>query len=96
VLFFEGLFRTKDHPEQAYRSCVGLLALASQYGRKAMEQACFTALERRRYNFMFVEYYLKQNHSKSSTKKVLSIPEDHQNVRGPNYYASQTKDETTP
>ncbi len=95
VLLFEGLFRTKDHPEQAYRSCMGLLALASQYGRAAMEQACFTALERRRYNFMFIEYQLKQNHSKSSAKKVLTIPEDHQNVRGADYYSRESKNETT-
>lgn len=95
VLLFEGLFRTKDHPEQAYRSCMGLLALASQYGTTAMEQACLTALERRRYNYAFIEYHLKQNHSKSSAKKVLSIPEDHQNVRGADYYSREPKDETT-
>ena len=93
VLLVQALFRTKDHPEQAYRSCVGLMALAQQYGYPAMEQACCAALERRRYNYRFIQYHLEQHHSKSIPKKVLTIPDEHQNLRGADYYKAQTKDE---
>jgi hypothetical protein len=93
VLFFEALFRTKAHPEQAFRSCVGLLALAEQYGHAAMELTCFAALERRRYTYIFVQYHLEQNHTKLKVKKVLSIPTDHQNLRGADYYKNQINEE---
>lgn len=93
-MLFEALFRTKDHPEQAFRSCVGLLALAVQYGNQAMEKACCAALERRRFNYIFIQGYLQQNHSKSQTKKVLSIPTDHQNLRGADYYKVPIKEES--
>lgn len=89
TLIFEALFRTKDHPEQAFRSCVGILALAQQYGHPTMEIACREALERRRYNYAFIHAFLEKNHSKNIPKKVLSIPHNHQNLRGPEYYKNQ-------
>lgn len=95
LLLVQALFRTKDHPEQAYRSCVGLLALAQQYGHPALEQTCCAALERRRYNYRFIQYHLEQHHSKSAPKRVLTIPDEHQNLRGADYYKAQTKGEST-
>ena len=89
ALIFEALFRTKDHPEQAFRSCVGVLALAQQYGHPATEAACRETLERRRYNYAFIQSFLEKNHPKNTPKKVLSIPDDHQNLRGPQYYKNQ-------
>jgi transposase len=86
VKLFDGMFRTKDHPEQAYRSCLGILALAQQHGHAATEQACFEAFERRQYNYAFIYHHLQQNRSKSTAVKVLSIPDAHQNLRGPDYY----------
>jgi len=96
LTFFQAMFRTKDHPEQAYRSCLGILALAQQYGHIATEQACFTALGRRQYNYAFIRYHLEQNRSKSSTPKTLSIPDEHQNVRGPDYYLNKKQSDSIP
>jgi len=95
ILLFEALFRTKAHPEQAFRSCVGILALAVQYGHQAMEQACLSALERRQYNYVFIQGFLQQHHTKTQPKKVVLIPDDHQNIRGAEYYKSQIKNEFT-
>jgi len=86
---FDGMFRTKDHPEQAYRSCLGILALAQQHGHAATEQACFEAFERRQYNYAFIYHHLQQNRSKSPAPKVLSIPGEHQNLRGADYYLNK-------
>lgn len=96
LMLFQAMFRTKDHPEQAYRSCMGVLALAQKYGHASIEQACFTALDRRQYNYTFIRYHLEQNRSASSTQKVLSIPDDHQNLRGADYYTDKTKDGQPP
>ena len=94
-LLFAAMFRTKDHPEQAFRSCVGILALAVQYGHQAMEQACLAALERRQHNYIFIQTHLQQQ-VKTQTKKVLSIPNDHQNIRGADYYKTQINNEINP
>jgi hypothetical protein len=94
VKLFEGMFRTKDHPEQAYRSCLGILALAQQHGHTATEKACFEAFERRQYNYAFIYHHLQQNRSKSSTVKVLSIPDAHQNLRGADYYLNKKEGAT--
>jgi transposase len=84
---FQAMFRTKAHPEQAYRSCQGILALAQQQGHALVELACFEAIERRQFNYAFIHRQLHQKRPKSSTSKVLSIPDDHQNLRGSEYYA---------
>lgn len=89
VELFQAMFRTKDHPEQAYRSCLGILALAQQHGHAATEQACFEAVERRQYNYAFIYHHLHQKRPKSTTPKVLSIPDDHQNLRGQDYYSNK-------
>lgn len=84
---FERIFRTKDHPEQAYRSCLGILALAQKHGHDTTEKACFEALERRQYNYAFIFHHLNQNRPrKSSQSKELSIPAAHKNLRGAEYY----------
>lgn len=90
---FEGMFRTKDHPEQAYRSCMGILALAQQYGSVATEQACRQACDRRQYNYTFIFHHLNQNPHKESPANVLSIPDSHQNLRGAHYYQNPPKKE---
>ena len=40
----EHLLRSKPHPEQGYRACLGLLALARQYGDARLEAASALAL----------------------------------------------------
>ncbi|MBC7621585.1 MAG: transposase [Candidatus Saccharibacteria bacterium] len=38
------LLATRKHPEQAYRACLGLLALAKRFTRPRLEAACVVAL----------------------------------------------------
>jgi transposase len=93
IELFQAMFRTKDHPEQAYRSCQGILALAIQQGHAATEQACFEAIERRQYNYAFIYHQLHQKRAKSTPPKVLTIPDDHQNLRGSDYYSNKKQDD---
>jgi hypothetical protein len=60
----------------------------------ATEKACFEAFERRQYNYAFIYHHLQQNRSKSSTVKVLSIPDAHQNLRGADYYLNKKEGAT--
>ena len=34
------ILETKSHPEQGYRACLGMLALARKYGNARLEAAC--------------------------------------------------------
>lgn len=82
---FAALFRTKEHPEQAYKSCQGILSLARKHGAPAVERACQVALDRRQYNYGFIDYELKRSGSKQAPAPPLAIPK-HENERGAGYY----------
>ncbi len=39
------ILRERTHPEQGFRSCLGIVRLAKPHGREALEAACLRALE---------------------------------------------------
>jgi len=82
------IMQSRRHPEQGYRSCLGILRLEKTYGAQRLEAACQRALllETRRYKS--VESILK--HGLDKAKPVPGtetlLPDDHDNIRGPSYY----------
>ena len=48
------ILEKKLHPEQAYRSCIGVLSLNKKVGRERLDKACERALEYGRYNYKTV------------------------------------------
>lgn len=82
------LLEHKQHPEQAYRACLGLLNLAKQYSPDRLEAACLRALHINAPRLKNVKSILKSNmdqlplptHPEQSTMDV------HPNVRGSDYY----------
>jgi transposase len=77
----------KQHPEQSYKSCLGVLHLAKKYGRGRLDNACRRATEYGAYNYNMVERILKKGWDKldEDTDENLEMPE-HQNIRGGKYY----------
>src|SRR6476469_6525917 len=55
----EAILAAKRHPEMGYRSCLGILRLATIYPAERMEAAARRALRARAYNFQSVESILK-------------------------------------
>jgi transposase len=43
--YVEVIMRERRHPEQGYRSCLGILRLAKTFGRERLEAACARAME---------------------------------------------------
>jgi transposase len=83
----EHLLKSKSHPEQGYRACLGLLALARQYGQGRLEAASTLAVKLQSPSRKSVLSILKtgrDQHPAASTEE-LDLPE-HPNVRGPKYY----------
>jgi len=76
--YITALLNHWEHPEQAYRSCAGILRLASTVTAKHMEAACAEALASSTYSYRHLAKILQRLH--------LTEPVIHENVRGKNYY----------
>jgi transposase len=80
----------KPHPEMGYRACLGLLALARQYGEARLEAACERAVALGACNRHSVVSILQAGLDRQplppSTPQTDWISPDHDHVRGPDYY----------
>ncbi|RCW94937.1 MULTISPECIES: Mu transposase domain-containing protein, partial [Marinomonas] len=77
----------KPHPEQSYRSCLGLLSLSKTHGESRLEQACQDALMLTKPNYTFINNLLKSHREGQMSKDNTTTPNIiHSNVRGPNSY----------
>lgn len=83
------LLAEKQHPEQGYRSCLGLMRLARTAGHDRMEAACTRALAIGAHRYRSVASILDKGLDRqpltSTAQTALALP-DHANVRGPDYY----------
>lgn len=83
----EHLLKSKPHPEQGYRACLGLLALARQYGQSRLEAASALAVKLQSPTRKSVLSILKSGRDKHSPAAIQQIDlPAHPNVRGPKYY----------
>ena len=77
----------KQHPEQGYKSCMGILSFAKRLGEARLIRACKRAHEIGYYNYKIIEDILKQNLDKYDDDDMeLSKMPVHDNIRGGNYY----------
>jgi hypothetical protein len=84
----EHLLRSKPHPEQGYRACLGLLALSREYGERRLETASTLAVRLGSPTRKSVKSILESGRdlrSGTSEPLALELPA-HSNVRGPGYY----------
>ena len=79
----------RPHPEQGYRSCLGILRLEKRYGTDRLEAACDRALRVGMRSYRRVEAILKHGLDRAplpGESPDEASPETHDNVRGPDYY----------
>jgi transposase len=86
--FIDHLIMSRAFPQQAYRSCLGLLRLGSRYGEDRLEKACAIAYQAGATRYKQVESILKNkadviSHSSATNTPVIS---SHENIRGSEYY----------
>lgn len=77
--------RSRPFPEQAYRSCLGILSLAKKYNHPLLEQACQAVFEAKEFSYMAVKEELIYLH-KQVTIPTIEILPTHENIRGAEYY----------
>ena len=86
----EAILAAKRHPEQGYRSCLGILRLAKTYAAERMEAAARRALRARAYNFQSMDSILKNQLDRVPLTGDPPVPPgvDHDNIRGADYFDS--------
>jgi len=82
------ILRDRSHPEQGFRSCLGIIRLAKAYGPEALEAACERALTIGARSYSSVNSILKNNlHRSSRPEPAADGPAiQHGNIRGPGYF----------
>ncbi|WP_213780706.1 IS21 family transposase [Caballeronia sp. dw_276] len=78
----------RQHPQQAYRACLGVLRLGKDHGNARLEAACCRAIDLKAPSYRFISSTLKNGLDQSPQTKTdqASLPLTHPNVRGPDYY----------
>jgi len=83
----QALLDSRKHPQQAYRSCLGLLRLAKRYGEERLEAACRRALPAGIISYKGVKNILDAKLDLVEPEEPSTVvPQSHENVRGQSYY----------
>lgn len=87
-LYVSKVLERKQHPEQAYKSCVGILSFAKKVGHERLIKACQRALDYGAYNYKTIQKILElQLDLKDAPDQTDQLPMPlHDNIRGGKYY----------
>jgi transposase len=84
----ETILASRPHPQQGFRSCLGIMRLGKSYGDERLEAACQRALTLGACSYKSLESILKNG----LDRRPLPPPPEatagpaHENIRGPHYY----------
>jgi transposase len=80
------ILRSRPHPEQGFRSCIGILGLVRRYGTARVDAACARALVLGTRSYNSVATILKNRRENAPTPTAEGPILIHENIRGPGYY----------
>ena len=80
----EIILRSRPHPEQGFRSCIGILGLAKRYDAERLDAACARALALGTRSYSSVAAILKNAQERKQTHPEQSRLV-HENIRGSGY-----------
>jgi transposase len=81
------ILRSRPHPEQGFRSCVGILRLVKRFGAEDVDAACARALALGTRSYGSVAAILKNRQARRPSDPPDDAPPlFHDNIRGPGYY----------
>ncbi len=87
--YLQLVIENKQHPDQAHKSCSGILSLVRRVGRERLINACRRARSFGIYNYLIIVQILeKKMDSLSEEEQQAQLPfmPDHHNIRGSDYY----------
>jgi len=86
LIWVKAILAQKQHEQQAYRVCLGLLNLSRQYEPQRLNKACAIANHHQLYRLKQIKSILQSNQDQllAESKEPLSLlPQEHENIRGP-------------
>jgi transposase len=79
--------RQRKHPEQGYRTCLGVLRLAKAFGKTRLDAGCERALEINAHSYSSLHSILKNGLDRQSLAHATEEPAiTHPNIRGADYF----------
>jgi transposase len=84
----ENILCSRPHPEQGYRSCLGIISLGKKFSPERLEAACKRAVSIKAYSYKSVKSILKTGLDRqlSPERKEVIPTLYHDNIRGKEYY----------
>jgi transposase len=87
AIFAEVVMRGRKHPQQGYRTCLGVIRLADKFGRDRLDAACKRALEINARSYSSVHSILKNGLERKPRPRATEEPAiTHPNIRGADYF----------
>ena len=87
--YIHHIIESRNHPEQAYKSCLGILNFEKKVGRERLINACKRGLEFETYSFKSIQKILENGLDYHQNQEENPIPQElpeHSNIRGKQYY----------
>ncbi len=86
LLWVKTVLNQRQHPEQAYRVCLGLLNLSRSYPAERLNKACLIANKNSLYKLKHIKDILLSNQDQllpENKESLPTLPQAHENIRGP-------------
>jgi transposase len=84
----ETILATRPHPQQGFRSCLGIMRLGKRYGAERLEAACQRAITLGACSYKSLESMRKHDLDRQPLPATPAATSaiTHDNIRGPQYY----------
>jgi transposase len=84
----ETILTSRPHPQQGFRSCLGIMRLGKRYGTDRLEAACRRAIVIGACSYKSIESILKHDLDRQPLpdRPAAAPAITHANIRGPQYY----------
>ncbi|MEQ9441444.1 MAG: hypothetical protein RIG62_20535 [Cyclobacteriaceae bacterium] len=85
--YFSKVLASKAHPEQGYKSCMGILSLEKKVGKDRLIAACQGGSAFQSYGYQVIKNILNRqlDQVEESLETGYYLP-NHENIRGQTYY----------
>lgn len=85
-VYISKILGKKQHQDQAYKSCLGVLSFAKKVGEERLTKACQRALDYGAYNYRTIKKILESGlDTQDEVIENIEMPQ-HDNIRGEDYY----------
>jgi len=82
--------KSRRYPEQAFRTCLGILNFAQKYDHELLERACQAVYEIKAFSYQTVKQELIRLYKQPEPTIIEALP-THENIRGAEYYQERNE-----